>query len=320
MPPRDALSELRLALGLLAALDDGAVHSVQDLAARLGASAADIERVATTLTLVGLPPYSPLDLVDIELGGDRISLVPGSGGELSSPARLTLAEAEALRAALTLLEGRLEPETSGPVASLCRKVEQSLVGAGAPLPIAAVPGDENPDVLAALRLAVWGRERVTIEHYSAPRGETRPRVTDPLALVDRGGEWYLLAHCHDAGARRVFKVSRIRKAASTGETFEPPADVDFASWARDPFGELDAGDRATVRLRGEAARRARERWPEWVVGNEGGSILLEIPYADDTWIIGELLPWAGEVVVEAPADLREAFERTLESLAARYRG
>jgi predicted DNA-binding transcriptional regulator YafY len=339
MPPRDALSEFRLALGLLAVLGDGARHRVADTAKRLGVTPVDVERAASTLTMAGRPPYTPLDLIDIEIDGDEIVLASGVADALHTPARLTLAEAEALDAALTLVEGRLEPQTAAALRGLRDKVSASLTAATRSAPsLAALPGDEDPGVLAALRRATWGRERLTIESYSAARGETRRRVVEPWALVDRGGEWYLVAFCRDAGARRVFKVSRIKEAETTGETFELPADLDHSRLARDPFGEVQASRRARLRFVGEAARWVRERWPEYLTGGGGGAAAaheaggigidvaageaadIEIPYTDETWMVRELLPYAGEVIVEGPVDLRARFATTLEDMAARYRG
>jgi predicted DNA-binding transcriptional regulator YafY len=62
--------------------------------------------------------------------------------------------------------------------------------------------------------------------YRSEAGSEWVAEVDPWALVVRHGRWYLLCHSHAAGARRAYRIDRIRGVDLLGDTFTPPADLD----------------------------------------------------------------------------------------------
>jgi predicted DNA-binding transcriptional regulator YafY len=68
------------------------------------------------------------------------------------------------------------------------------------------------------------QRRVWLDYRTEAGSEWRVEV-DPWAVVVRHGRWYLLCWSHHAGARRVYRIDRIRGTGVLDATFEPPADL-----------------------------------------------------------------------------------------------
>jgi predicted DNA-binding transcriptional regulator YafY len=66
------------------------------------------------------------------------------------------------------------------------------------------------------------------------------------------------------------------------------------------------------------ARWVYEKQPDMVM-LEDGSVLGEIPWFDDSWLLDEILQYCGEAVLIAPVDLRVQVRDAAKRLAARYR-
>ena len=80
--------------------------------------------------------------------------------------------------------------------------------------------------LTAVARAVLDRRRIdmTYESWTA----TRDWTVQPLGLVLKVGNWYLVAH--GAGKRRIFTVADVKACAVRDETFDEPAGFDLAAW------------------------------------------------------------------------------------------
>jgi predicted DNA-binding transcriptional regulator YafY len=51
-----------------------------------------------------------------------------------------------------------------------------------------------------------------------------------------------------------------------------------------------------------------------------GSVLVEIPYASEAWLVKELMKHQGEAVLFEPVALRRTVARLAETVLKRYRG
>ncbi len=81
--------------------------------------------------------------------------------------------------------------------------------------------------------------------YETPRKGTSERWIDPLGLIVKQGNWYVLA-VTEAG-RRSFRVDRIIGLEKTGERFEPPPSFDLeAEWESITIGYVESSMRVTV--------------------------------------------------------------------------
>lgn len=323
MAAKDAVKDLRRVLALLTQVAVDPEQTVDTLAGRLGVDRGEVERLAGLMGLCGLPPYTPDALVEIEIVDDRISLRHGPADALSVAPSLTLPETEALHGALALLGGRLGPEADASLASLVLKIDAQLAHAAEPpetdRTLSATPPAADSGVLGLLRTAAREGASVEIDHYSASAERLTGREVDPHGLVQHGGAWYLLAHCHLADAPRVFRVDRIKEARPSGHAFEPPDPAAVAARAAGLFNAIAPQERGTVRLEGMATRRLAERWPAYVSQRgDDGSVLVDVPYRDERWLVQELLPHVDEVEVLGPPSLIHAYWAALLSLGALY--
>lgn len=190
--------------------------------------------------------------------------------------------------------------------------------------------DEEPTrqgrVAAKLADAATARKRVTFE-YTNRQGRHAHRDVEPYGVYSKDGRWYVVGRDVDAGAERVFALSRIERLAvhdakPGSPDFERPADFDVAAWAMLPFqiGPAEAAFEARVRFAPNETWRA----PRLSAGR--GRIELR----DDgtaVWIVkardgASLARWVVEngpgVSVEAPAQVADLLRSGLDAVVAAH--
>jgi len=268
------------------------------------------------LFVSGLPPYSPGDLIDVQIEEGRVWI--GMADYFARPVRLTrsealalylkgkallgapgLSEAPALTSALRKIEGGLGEDT---LASLAGRVE---VGAGGHVARS----------LALVRLAVERRERLEIEYYTAARDELTMRRVDPEHVFSALGNWYVVAWDHLAEAERMFRVDRMRSVRETGETFAPRG-LEGAGRPLYSRSERDVVVRLLLR---PAARWVAEYYEvERIVRRDDGEIEVTLPAKDLQWIAKLVLRLGGEATVIAPPGLAELVAEEARRTLALY--
>ncbi len=252
-----------------------------------------------------------------EIGDDgAIEVEPEPYGDsFARPARLLPVEAKALVAAIDLI-GEHIPE--GSLASVRRKVVAALGEdpAHEGLQIAA-PGGDDTEIAAVVSRAIAARRLLSFEYYKENEDEFTTRLVEPYALINGRDGWYLASFDPTRNDVRHFRLDRFQSASVTDETFEPRADVDPAAdvdgWPR--TGEVPASRRARVWISADRARWARE---ERTVIEEraDGSLVVDFGFAGTDFLVREVLKEAGDAVVLAPADAREAVRVAAEAIAA----
>jgi proteasome accessory factor C len=267
------------------------------------------------LFLTGLPPYTPADLIEVEIEGGRVWIRMAE--HFARPVRLTRAEAlalylrgsellgapglpegEALRSALDKLAASLGPEALGKL----------QVEVGQP------PADEATH-LEAVRDAVSRRESLEIDYYSASRDEVTTRRIDPEQVFSAIGNWYVVAWDARSDAERLFRVDRIRAVRQTGETFEPRG---LLGQGRELY--TPSGEDIRVRLRvGPGARWIAEYYAVEEASERDGSLEITIPTKDLAWIAKLVLRLGGHAEIVEPEELRDLVRRTAQEALTRYR-
>jgi len=171
--------------------------------------------------------------------------------------------------------------------------------------------------------AVLRRSRLWIRHYNRKDDRETEREISPQRLVHYRGNWYLDGYCHMREGLRSFAVDAIRAAElRDGRAKEIPA-AELDEHLGSGYGIFAGRDVqwATLRFTPEAARwvsaqvwhpKQRARF------EEGGSYVLEIPYAADRELLMEILKFGADVEVLAPDSLRERVAQALRSAVARY--
>ena len=303
-----AADQLRRLLAMIPWLLEREEVSIDEVGARFGVSAdqvvADVERAAC----IGLPPYSPGDLVDARIEDDRVVVEPTSARVFTRPPRLNREEGFAVLASATALLAVPGTDPDGPLARALRKVEQALGGEGH----VALDVDA-PEHLDVVRDAAEHGMRLRVVYYSAWRDDVTERDVDPYSVHLQRGRWHMTAHDHRSGQQRRFRVDRIERATPTGERcarrpVEPPAGV----------FEAPPDARVVVLRLPAAARWVVETYPvEWEAEADG-TLRVRVAVAGAAWLERLLLRVGPEAVVVEPADLRDVGARAAARLLATY--
>jgi predicted DNA-binding transcriptional regulator YafY len=191
-------------------------------------------------------------------------------------------------------------------------------------PVGWYRGPARADQLAAVAHAVWNARRLKVR-YDSWKGVADRRL-DPLGLVLKSGEWYVVAQSNKGIA--TYKVSNIL-AAEQGAAFRRPPRFDLGQYWAESIQRFEAGlyrGSATVRAsrRGmkslgflsDAVAKAVERAP--ALEDRHGWRRFAIPIESVEHAAIELLRVGAEVEVIAPAELRERMAANAAALGALY--
>jgi predicted DNA-binding transcriptional regulator YafY len=162
---------------------------------------------------------------------------------------------------------------------------------------------------------------------TAPQGDAglTARTVDPLHLLVYMGNWHLIAWCHQRRAVRDFLLSRVRQAAMLADPVASPVrPEEIKEQIEERYGIFFTGPATRVVLRFTPAGARRVRDQVWFPGQESeirddGSLVLKFPVADFREVIRDILPFAAEVEVLEPAELRRLIATTIEKMVGIYR-
>ena len=269
---------------------------IDDVCARFGVSREDLLEDLDVVFMVGIPPYTPDELIDVIIDDDRVWITLGR--YFTRPLRLTAQEALAVLAAGSGLLATTGSDPSGPLARALAKL-QAVVGISDPGSLEISLGGADADILALLQQATTERRQIEIDYYSYSSDENRVRCIDPYRVYATEGNWYVIGWCHSADAERLFRVDRIRTARLTDEQFEVPAQLPEAT----SYAGSGADRRIAIEV-GPADRWIAEHYPtESVEELRGGRLRVVLAVGGDAWLERLLLRLGPEAsVVDLPGD------------------
>ncbi|CAB3761687.1 helix-turn-helix transcriptional regulator [Paraburkholderia humisilvae] len=182
--------------------------------------------------------------------------------------------------------------------------------------------------LTLLAGAVWNQKRIAMQYQSraSPNpgdGETeRERVREPLGLVLKAGDWYLVARARTQ--LRIYKVANITHLNVLDETFERPAGFDLRTeWA----GSVAAFEKsllkhvARLRLTQEGMLRlarlgaAAVEQAQSMPPDDAGWQEVTLPVEQLDYAAEQLLGFADHVEVLDPPELRVRLRRLAHRIA-----
>jgi proteasome accessory factor C len=315
---------LRKVLAILPLVQHNQGIRVSELATLTGIPEKEIVRdLPDLVNLCGVPPYSPMDLVDLAVEGDRVTIRFAEA--YRRPVRLTLREALALEMALSGWEEEREGPFRAAVRSVRGKVRRacspelakSMEQAGERIAAAPPPGLAGR-MVGLLKEALTRQREVRLVYFSRSQGRLSERIVRPYGIYEQWGHWYAVVFDAQKGHLRTFRSDRIRSAVLTDVDYDIPEDFDVAAFRREepPEPEGEAIE-VHVRFDEEVARFAEARFPAQESRRRGdGSLGAVVRTGGGAWIISELLRWGARAVVESPpavaAGLVDRARRTLE--------
>ncbi len=193
-----------------------------EVAARFGLTEAELLNDLSVVFMVGLPPYSPDALVDVQIDDDgRVSI--HLADFFSRPLRLNAAQGLALVAASDALLSVPGMDADGALARAIAKLADAL-GVDDANPVDVHLGNAEAEHLSVLRSAAEGGNEVEIDYYSFGRDVRTRRRIAPWRVFADSGSWYVHAWCRKAEGERIFRLDRIENLAVLEETSQGAPD------------------------------------------------------------------------------------------------
>lgn len=182
----------------------------------------------------------------------------------------------------------------------------------------------NVEQFSVVARAVLKRRRLTVDHYNRAEDRRTTRTLSPQRLVHYRDNWYLDAYCHLREGLRSFSVDAFEAARLTDDPAREVPDAELDAFLKSGYGIFTGRDVEWAKLRFSptAARWvARQTWhgKQRGTGKDDGSYVLELPYADDRELVGDILRFGSDVEVLAPPALRDRVAAELAKAAQRYR-
>ena len=166
--------------------------------------------------------------------------------------------------------------------------------------------------------ATRSRSAVQFDYRTSRSATTTSRNLQPWGVVSYRGRWYTVGLDTDRGEPRMFRLSRVHgdvtRAGRPG-AFEVPPGTDLRALAAS-LAPAPAEHQARLRVRPGAAQGLRRHAGAPEPG-PGGWDHLSVAYGATDTFAHELLGYGADVVVEQPADLREAVVDALRAVAGR---
>lgn len=294
---------------------------VADVAARFGLTESELLEDLGVVYMVGLPPYSPDALVDVQIDDEgRVTI--RLADFFSRPLRLTPGQGLAL---LASSDGLLSVPGTDPDGALAR----ALAKLGAALGMADERSGSGVDVhlgaaegrlLDQLRTAASAGTEVELSYYSYGRDARTTRVVAPWRVFADAGSWYVHAWCHLADGERIFRVDRIEDLVE----LDRPATrrPDDGQEGEGIFHPREGDPRVTLELAPEASWVVDSYPCEEVVELDGGRLRATLVITAIPWLerlLVRLGPQAEVVGAEGLPEAGSLASRAASRILARYR-
>jgi proteasome accessory factor C len=224
------------------------------------------------------------------------------GDTFRKPPRLTPLEARAIRLALEFVGPMIAAEAHTPLERVRKKLEQTFGEFDLPEPRQPEAASSQEALIGTFTQAITERQVVEID-YTKPEGETVTRMIEPYALERELPWWYVHSWDRTAEAQRSFRLDRIRRADTRGETFEP----------RPGFEPRKLADVGIARVLFSPAV-ARWRVERGATPLARGFAVEDLRFGGVDWLVGEVLSYRGEAELLEPAALRREVLRRAKKL------
>lgn len=297
--------------------------SLAQVAADFGVSADQIRKDLRVLWFCGLPGLTPDKMIDVDMEAiedDPEGVVRIENAEfLARPVRLGSSEATALIVALRALREGSPPGARQVVDRVLTKLEEAAaMGSETPQVELHLPPRETEEVARSLRRALSEDRQVRLDYYVPTRDESTRRTVDPIALLHSEGNDYLDAWCHQAGARRLFRLDRMTAVEMLETARESHEDLEPRDLGAGLF-EPSADDLVAVCRLAPHARWVAEYYP--VTGTrelDDGRLEITLRVGDPRWLVRLALRLAPAMEVVSPGDLRAQVRRTASAALSHY--
>ncbi len=306
-------------VAMLLALQESGKRSAPDLARTLEVSTRTIYRDIDALSAAGVPIYAERGTRGGVVLADayRETLARFDEGEL----RALFVSSDDLLADVGLV-GRRGSALSKLAAALPRAARTKIERDRGRVHVDQrrwYGASHAPELLGALREAVWNDCRVLLT-YRDRKGDETKRALDPLGLVAKAGVWYVVAR--DVDTIKSFRVDRIVDVSVLSDRFQRPPGFDVgeywkstsASFVRDATRLLVV----TFAMTDRALETAKSYLDVLSFERAGDGWRVRVQFASIDYAEREAFGYDDGAVVLEPSELRERLLERARAVAARY--
>ena len=240
---------------------------------------------------VGVYPYTPDMLIEVYLDDDNERVSFQLADYFTSPLRLTPEEALSLVSAGLGLLGSSAGQDSPLERALVKVADRFDVTLGEEIEVSL--GGADPVVIDLALTAARQHRSVTMDYYSAHRGQPTTRTVEPYRVFSEQGEWYLRGFCRLAEEVRTFRLDRVIGFTMNEATFVPPSegDTDLAT-----FAPSEDDVRVTLKLT-RAASWVTEAFPIEAVKETKNTLRVTMAVSSLAWLERLLLQLGSDAEV-----------------------
>lgn len=293
------LKEVARMLDLVPYLSTHSFISLKTLAAEFDVSEKEMAKELTTLSMCGLPGYTPYELIEVFFESGFVTI--NNHDPLDLPRALSFTEIATLLLGLEILRYSLEGEHPGVSDEIRDLIELlSNLSEGA----VAAESDSTIATVAEITRAIEKRVALSISYHSTSKDQVSQRDIEPLEIITSEGHTYLSAYCRLAQSFRRFRVDRISVLASLDSLAHPAAHPELPE------------EVVIVELEISGNRRAISE--ELGVKELDPSGIVALPVFSSDWLLRNVLAGAPDIQVLADQPLRSEIGLTARKVLALY--
>ena len=294
------LKEVARMLDLVPFLSTHSYISLKALAEEFQVSEKEMEKELTTLSMCGLPGYTPYELIEVFFDSGYVTI--NNHDSLDIPRALTYSEIATLLLGLELLRDSLEGELPGLSQEITALVTLLSTLSGGTV---TAESDATISTLAELNRAIENRVALSISYRSTSNDQVSSRDIEPLEIIVSDGHTYLDAYCRQAESFRRFRVDRIDILSSLDPISHPGRE------------QIKSGQMLAVDLAVNGSRRTI--CEELGIKELGPSGEVTLPIFSADWLIRNVIAGAPEVTVLRDEQLRGEIRLSAAKVLALYR-
>ena len=299
------------ALDLIPFVTNNPGLSIAELAERFDSKPSQIFKDLEMLFMCGLPGYSHLELIDMELSEEYVAI--NNPQNLDRPRKFSFQEIASLILGLQALSSiSRDPVLSGRIADLLIRL-QTMVSEGerSQLELLSVQSESKPgewdEVIAT---AALNQRAVDIEYLSARTDSISQRTIFPEYTYGSRGYLYTKALCLLTGEVRHFRHDRITSAAPAMDVLRPTATRSGTEDVETVNVSMSRRNLFFVESHSSVVRSFQ------LVGEE---LHVTFEIGDREWLLQALISLPGKVSILAPSKFAEAYHARLDAILALYR-
>ncbi len=308
-----AIDRTSRALDLIPFITANPGLSIDELARTFDCPPTQMFKDLEMLFMCGLPGYTHLELIDMELGQDYVAI--NNPQNLDRPRKLSASEVAALSLGLDILIPLIRDTELRACATRLRSRFSELLVEEKSADIATVVPEIVSTVTSfdrAIAQAIRESCGLEISYRSARTDQLRHRLVYPVRSYVERGYFYTVAFCTEVGEERHFRHDRIELATINTTPLVGKR------------GPTKGEEQDQLSIRTILSKRNRffiEVHSSIVQSVEAHGSELQVTFAvgDEEWLIRELLALPGSVEILDPVAVRHEYSRRLDAILELYR-